>query len=55
MKAVALLIIFACCAPSAESAYTAALLRCVDRAETLAESRSCRQNVNGAYGVDGGK
>lgn len=33
-------------ATAAESAYTAALLRCVDTARTLAESRECRRKVN---------
>lgn len=39
---------------AAESAYTAELLRCVDKATTLAESKSCRKNVDSAFGVDGG-
>ena len=51
----ALLLALVSCAASAESAYTAALLRCVDKAETVTESRVCRHNVNGAYGVDAGR
>lgn len=31
---------------AAESEYTVELLRCVDRAHTLAESKACRQEVN---------
>jgi hypothetical protein len=50
-----------CGGPSAEAAYGAALLRCVDQATTLAESRECRRHVDGAYGItqtvakDGGR
>lgn len=29
-----------------EAAYGAALLRCVDQATTLAESKACRQRIN---------
>lgn len=36
---------------AAEAAYGAALLRCVDDAETLAESRSCRAKVNAEWGI----
>ena len=36
---------------AAEGAYTAALLRCVDDARTLAESRACRARVNAEWGV----
>lgn len=48
------------CAATAEAAYTGALLRCVDKAETLAESRECRRHVDGDYGItvtsqDGGR
>jgi hypothetical protein len=43
------------CAPSAESAYGAALLRCVDKATTLADSRACRRDVDAKWGVDGGQ
>ncbi len=44
---------------AAEGAYGAALLRCVDEAETLAESKACRARVDEAWGitqtaVDGG-
>ena len=35
----------------AEAAYTAELLRCVDQAHTLAESRACREGVNKRWGV----
>lgn len=50
----------ACSRRSAESAYTAALLRCVDEAKTLEQSRECRRFVDGNYGItvtvtDGGK
>lgn len=38
-------------ATAAESAYTAALLRCVDQAKTLAESRTCRQRVNADWQI----
>ncbi len=38
-------------ATAAESAYTAELLRCVDTAKTLAESRSCRQSVDARWGI----
>lgn len=34
-----------------EALYTAALLRCVDNAHTLAESQMCRQNVDYACGI----
>jgi hypothetical protein len=36
---------------AAEGAYSAALLRCVDEAKTLAESRACRAKVNAEWGV----
>lgn len=48
------------CAPgsaekvAAESAYTAALLRCVDAAKTVEESHACRKQVDAKFGVDGG-
>jgi hypothetical protein len=38
-------------ATAAESAYTGALLRCVDDARTLAESRACRQRVDAEWGI----
>lgn len=45
----------AACAPrtpaQAEAAYTAELLRCVDKAATLAASRACRAEVNQRWGV----
>lgn len=34
-----------------EAAYTAALVRCVDKATTITESRACRAEVDRAYGV----
>lgn len=34
-----------------EALYTAALLRCVDKAETLAQSQMCRQNVDYTCGI----
>lgn len=45
---------------ASEAAYTAELLRCVDKASTLAESKACRADVNAKLGVaqaasDGGK
>ncbi len=39
---------------AAESAYGADLLRCVDKATTLAESKACRRAVDVRWGVDGG-
>ncbi len=47
----------AACSPSqagataAESAYTGDLLRCVDAAKTLEESRACRQRVNASWQI----
>lgn len=40
-----------------ELAYRAELLRCVDKAETLAESKLCRRSADAKWGVrpDGGK
>lgn len=35
----------------AEATYGAALLRCVDDARTLAESKACRAKVNESWGV----
>jgi hypothetical protein len=45
---------------AAEGAYGAALLKCVDDAKTLAESKACRARVDAEWGVvqyakDGGK
>jgi hypothetical protein len=34
-----------------ESLYTAALLRCVDKASTLAESQMCREQVDYSCGI----
>lgn len=34
-----------------EELYTAALLRCVDKAETLAESKQCREAVDNSCGI----
>lgn len=49
------LTLFACSpSASAEATYTGALLRCVDRSATLAESKACRALVDAQYGVDGG-
>ena len=39
------------CKAAAEGAYTAALLRCVDQAETLERSQACRKSVDEQYGV----
>lgn len=41
-------------AAGAEAAYGASLLRCVDEAKTLAESKACRAAVDARWGVDGG-
>ena len=38
-------------ATAAESAYTGELLRCVDNANTLAESRACRADVDLRWGI----
>lgn len=60
MKALALTLILIGCssqqtaATTVESAYTAELVRCVDKAKTLAESKACRAEVDKAFGVDGG-
>lgn len=46
------------CSPSAtaEADYTTRLLRCVDKSETLAESKACRLAVDAQLGVkDGGR
>lgn len=45
---------------AAEGAYGAALLKCVDEANTLAESKACRARVDAEWGVtvvgkDGGR
>ncbi len=42
---------------SEELAYRGALLRCVDKATTLAESKACRREVDATLGVnqDGGR
>ncbi|HVG83522.1 MAG TPA: hypothetical protein VM820_03355 [Vicinamibacterales bacterium] len=45
---------------AAEGAYGAALVQCVDQAKTLAESKSCRAQVDAEWGVvqvgrDGGR
>lgn len=45
---------------AAEGAYGAALLKCVDDATTLAESKACRARVDAQWGVvqtgkDGGR
>ena len=36
---------------AAESAYTAELVQCVDKSETLAESKACRALVDARWGV----
>lgn len=36
---------------TSEELYTAELLRCVDRAETLAQSQMCRQSVDYRCGI----
>lgn len=45
---------------AAEGAYGAALLRCVDEATTLQESKACRERVDREWGItqigkDGGR
>ena len=40
-----------CASATEEARYTTALLRCVDKSETLAESRACRERVDGDFGV----
>jgi hypothetical protein len=42
------------CSPSAnaEATYTGALLRCVDKSTTIAESKACRSLVDAQFGVD---
>lgn len=48
-------------ATAAESAYTADLLRCVDKSSTLAESKACREVVDAKWNIthtttkDGGR
>lgn len=39
---------------TAEATYGASLLRCVDEAHSLAESKACRAKVDAAWGIDGG-
>ncbi len=34
-----------------EAAYGASLIRCVDEAKTLAESKACRAKVDAAWGI----
>lgn len=36
---------------AAEGVYGAALLKCVDDAKTLAESKACRARVNSEWGI----
>lgn len=66
MKALCLLVLVGCAQPStaaqaaAEGAYGASLLKCVDDAKTLAESKSCRARVDAEWNVvqagkDGGR
>jgi hypothetical protein len=52
----AIMYAFSACAPATspaatEAAYTAELLRCVDKSATLAESKACRRNVNAKWGI----
>ncbi len=58
MKWIVLLLVVGCSTPAAtgtEAAYTASLLRCVDKSTTLSESKACRALVDAQYGVkDGG-
>jgi hypothetical protein len=59
MRNLLLLGLLACspaAAVTAEAVYTAELLRCVDKADTLVESKACRHTVDAKFGVkDGGK
>jgi hypothetical protein len=51
-----LIVMISCREPTtAESAYTAALLRCVDKAETISDSKACRAQVDKQFGIDRGK
>lgn len=55
----ALVLLFIACSSlagcsSAETRYTTALLLCVEKAQTLAESKACRAGVDARFGVDGG-
>lgn len=56
-RVLAFLLLVSCASPeqfganAAESAYTTALARCVDKATSLAESRACRKTVDAAYGI----
>ena len=47
--AVAALLLYGC--SSAATRYQAALLLCVERAQTLAESKACRRQVDMQFGV----
>lgn len=42
-------------ATGAWAGYTAAHLRCIDRADTRSESRACRQAVRAAWDTDAGR
>lgn len=66
MKTLFLLVLIGCAQPptaaqaAAEGAYGASLLKCVDDAKTLAESKACRARVDAEWGVvqtgkDGGR
>lgn len=46
--------IFGCASGGAEAAYTGALVRCVERSATLAESKACRREVDRQWGLDAG-
>ncbi len=54
MRSLAIWLILGCACTSTEAKYTTRLLRCVDKSETLAESRACRALVDAEFGVDGG-
>lgn len=51
MKRLAICLLLTGCAGAAEAKYTKALLRCVDEAKTLAESRECRRRVDDGSGI----
>ena len=43
--------VWGCGGETAEARYGAELLRCVDKAETITESRACRAGVNERWGI----
>ena len=57
MRTIVLVLLCAACVPqtpaqdAAEASYGAALLRCVDAAKTLAESKGCRAKIDAEWGI----